>query len=139
VEIKADKLVIFDKDHEARYTGHVRVRSGTTTITCDRLLAQYTQAQEFTHIFCDDNVEAVDGDKRVKGDHGDFDNETGVVVITATPWVEIWNGKTHLWGKKATFTTGESKLEVDQPTTVIDEAGLGRDAGTPRRARDGGR
>lgn len=141
VHIDADHLKILDKVHEGQYTGHVRVRTGTTTITCDRLVAYYTESQEtgtqeFSRIVCDGNVEAIDRDRRVKGDHGDFHNDSGVLVITGEHGVEIWDGKTHVSGTSATFGTHESTLEVEHPKTLIDQAppGGGRDGGTPRRA-----
>jgi hypothetical protein len=114
----------------------------------------YTETEEVTRIFCDGNVEAVDGEKRIRGEHADYDNEAGILVMTCeapppdggqphaesgkakpsrdggTCFVEIWNGKTHAWGTRATFWSGEDRLEVEgQVRTEIDSAQL----------KDGGR
>jgi len=140
VVIDADKFRAYGGKQEAEWVGHVRVRRDSTTIHCEALVAHYNQAHEFTRIVCDGSVEALDGERRMKGDHADFDNETGILVMTParakalpdggmgpTPRVEIWDGKTHLWGDQATFKTGEKLLEVVHATTVVE---------TPR---DGGR
>ena len=67
VKIVADKLNIVDTHKVATWTGHVRVKRDATSITCDRMQAHYTQEQEVERILCDGNVEALDGDKRMKG------------------------------------------------------------------------
>ncbi len=125
-QIDAEKFTAYGAEQEAEWSGHVRVLRDKTKITCDRLRAHYTSEQrgdtpEITDIRCDGHVEALDGDKRVQGQHADFDNETGILVITPADdgQVEIWDGKTHLWGRKATFRAGENRLEVEKPTTII--------------------
>jgi lipopolysaccharide assembly outer membrane protein LptD (OstA) len=139
VEIKADEFTAFNTRQRAEWTGHVRVKRDETRITCQRLDALWAGDQDVTDIRCDGDVEATDGDKRVKGQHADFDNETGILVVTPSPdggTVEIWDGKTHLWGTKAIFRSGENKLQVDNPTTII-KSGTKPELPAPRK--DAGR
>ena len=127
--VHADTFLGYGKKQEAEWKGHVRVDTGTTRMTCDRLKVEYTADQEVTHMRCDGQVEVVDKDKRALGEHADFDNAKGVLVMTREPSkVEIWNGKTHLRGQKATFFTQEDRLDVSGDVeTVIPPAA--KDAG----------
>ena len=152
VDINAEKLEVRNAKQEATWRGHVRVRSDSTRITCDELIAHYIEDQgnqEVARILCDGHVEALDGQKRVKGDHADFDNDTGVLVMTGRSTgrdggvdggerrVEVWDGNTHVLGLEATFVRGEDKLQVVSPITTIGEEQ--NPALKGRSARDGGR
>jgi len=158
VKIEADDLSDFSLKQRAEWVGRVRITADTTKIRCDRLAVTYTEGHEIKRLFCDGNVEAIDQDKRVHGEHADFDNERGIVIVepqipqvtaarldagtpdAGTPRagsgrVEIWDGETHLWGRRATFRVGESKLEVDHPTTLL---GPEHRIGSSAKAKDAG-
>jgi lipopolysaccharide export system protein LptA len=142
VRIDAERMEIRNAQKEASYFGHVRVHRDSTLITCNQMKALYTETEEVTRIFCDGKVEAVDGEKRVRSDHADYDNEAGILVMTCEPlhadggrdagacFVEVWNGKTHARGTRATFWSGEDRLELDGKVhTEIEE----------KQLKDGGR
>jgi lipopolysaccharide transport protein LptA len=159
VSIDSDRAEIRNAQKEASWIGHVKVRRDSTVITCHRMKVLYTETEDVNRILCDGNVEAVDGDKRMRGEHADYDNEAGILVMTddASPsdagirvtagdapkkdagrsarecgpgLVEIWNAKTHACGTKATFWSGEDRLELEgKVRTLIDE----------KQLKDGGR
>lgn len=118
VEITADKFEIRGKSQDATWVGHVKAIRGTTTLTCDRLVAHYTQAQEITHIQCLGNVEAQDGDKWAKGEKADFDNQAGVLVVTGSP--EARQGQNHMKGTQVTFYVGKDLIEVQNAQIIFE-------------------
>jgi lipopolysaccharide transport protein LptA len=131
VEITADKLEVLDKEHRAVYRGHAKAIRDTTTLTCDTLTVFYSDAREVLRIEADGNVEAIDGDRHAWGRHGDFDNDTGVLVVTGDPRAQ--SGERRVTGDQITFTTGIDKLAVTKPHTtdkelVIDADDLALDA-----------
>jgi len=126
--IDADKLDIQGKKEEAFWHGHVKVKRGTTNITCDRLVAHYTQTQEVKRVECDGNVEVLDQDKWAKGDHADFDNISGILIVTGNP--EAKQGANHVRGSKVVFSLDNDIIDVDEATAVLKKQTEGPDAGT---------
>jgi len=126
--IDADKLDIQGKKEEAFWHGHVKVKRGTTNITCDRLVAHYTQAQEVKRVECDGNVEVLDQDKWAKGDHADFDNITGILIVTGNP--EAKQGANHVRGTKVVFHLDDDIIDVDDAVAVLKKQAEGADGGT---------
>ena len=126
--IDADKLDIQGKKEEAFWHGHVRVKRGTTNITCDRLVAHYTQTQEVKRVECDGNVEVLDQDKWAKGDHADFDNISGILIVTGNP--EAKQGANHVRGSKVVFSLDSDIIDVDDAIAVLKKQVEGADAGT---------
>ncbi len=122
VDIASDDLEIFDKKHVAFWIGHVKARSGTTDITCNRLTAHYAKSQsqekEITTIECVGNAEVQDGDKWAKGERADFDNRTGVLVVTGSP--EAKQGTTHVRGTKVIFYRDKDTIKVENARTVFE-------------------
>jgi lipopolysaccharide export system protein LptA len=128
VDISSDHLHGEGKKQKLLWLGHVKVKRGTTNITCDRLVAHYTQAQEVKRGECDGNVEVLDQDKWAKGDHADFDNTTGILIVTGNP--EAKQGFNHVRGTKVIFSLDEDIIDVDDATAVLKKPLEGADAGT---------
>jgi len=118
VDIASDDLEIFDKKHVAFWVGHVKAKSGTTDISCDRLTAHYTKGDEITTIECVGNAEVQDGDKWARGERADFDNRTGVLVVTGSP--EAKQGTTHVRGTKVIFYKDKDTIKVENARTVFE-------------------
>jgi lipopolysaccharide export system protein LptA len=121
VAIESDDLEIFDKKHVAYWIGHVKAKSGTTDISCNRLTAHYAKSQsqekEITTIECVGNAEVQDGDKWARGERADFDNRTGVLVVTGSP--EAKQGTTHVRGTKVIFYRAKDNIKVENARTVF--------------------
>lgn len=115
--IDADHLKVEGKKQEATWRGHVKVTRGPTHIFCNRLLAYYTEQQEVRRVQCFGNVEVISEDKWAKGDQADFDNITGILVVTGNP--EAKQGANHVRGTKVTFSVDEDTIEVDNATAVL--------------------
>src|SRR5258708_34702889 len=109
LDISSDHLHGEGKKQELLWQGHVKVKRGTTLITCDRLVAHYTQAQEVKRVECDGNVEVIDQDKWAKGDHADFDNITGILIVTGNP--EAKQGANHVQGPTAVFSLANALID----------------------------
>jgi len=123
VEILADKLEIIGKRNEAIWSGHVRAKRGPTHLRCNRLIAHYSGQQEITRIECVGEVEVEDGDRWAKGEHADFDNLAGVLVVTGAP--EARQGPNHMRGTKVTFKVDQDTLEVENAVALFETSGRG--------------
>lgn len=120
LEIDADKLVFESDQHLAVWSGHVKARRGTTRLLAPELTARYDDAGVVTKVVARGGVEVFDKDRWAKGERADFDNATGVLVVTGKP--QARQGQSHMRGTKVTFLSGADQLEVENATTVIEVA-----------------
>lgn len=118
--IDADLLLLENPRAEARWTGHVKVVRGKTTLLTPELLASYDDAGTVTRVQAKGGVEATEGDRWARGQRGDYDVAKGVLVVTGKP--EARQGQSRMRGTKVTFFSGTEFLEVENATTVIDTA-----------------
>ena len=121
VDITGKHFVIHGKKNEAVWTDHVKAVRETTTLTCDRLITHYGENQEITTLECLGHVVAIDGDKTATGDRADFDNLTGVLVVTGNP--EAHQGKNWIRGTKVTFYAGQDEIDVENAVAVVQKKG----------------
>jgi lipopolysaccharide export system protein LptA len=120
IHISADTFEIQGKRQQAVWSGRVRAVRGQTVITCDRLVAHYTRAQQISRLECVGNVEAVDGDRWAKGERAEFDNAAGVLVVTGSPIAR--QGPNLMRGTKVTFHVGKDLVQVENATIVWESA-----------------
>jgi|CXWL01.1.fsa_nt_gi lipopolysaccharide export system protein LptA len=118
VEIDADQLVMESPKHLATWSGHVKARRDATTLRAPLLVAHYDEGGAVTRVEAKGGVEVTDRDKWAKGQRADFDNQTGVLIVTGKP--EAKQGNNRMKGSKVTFVSGSDKLEVDNATTLIE-------------------
>ena len=104
-------------------TGHVRVKRNTADITCEKLIAYYTNkdVNDMKHFECIGNVEAVDGDRWAASDFADYDNEKEVLVMTGHPRGR--QGTSRLLGSKIIFHVNSDEMDVDNVTAVLESQG----------------
>ncbi len=112
VDLSADRFEVQGRRKEAVLSGNVVAVRGTTTLRCDRAIAEYSNGREIRRVECTQNVEATDGDRWAQGDNAVFDNVTGTLVVTGTP--KARQGSTFMEGSKVTL---ETHRDV---TTVVD-------------------
>jgi len=124
--IDSDKLRFEGKKQQALWYGHVKVVRGTTHLSCDRMLSHYTKTQEITRVECDGNVEVTDGDKWARGKHADFDNLTGILVVTGSP--EAKQGANHVRGTQVTFNVDKDTIEVENASAQVESTPQGTPA-----------
>ncbi|MBX5480993.1 MAG: hypothetical protein IRZ16_03965 [Myxococcaceae bacterium] len=124
VEITADRFEIQGKRQEAVWIGHVKAVRGQTVLTCDRLLAHYTKAQEITRIECIGRVEATHKDMWAGGERADFDNVAGILVVTGNP--EARKGQNRMKGAKIVFDVARDVISVEGGAQTIFESGATR-------------
>jgi lipopolysaccharide export system protein LptA len=118
VQITADRLEVLGKKSQAVYSGRVKAVRGDTTISCGRLVAEYTRAQEITRIECVDGVEVTSGERWAKGERAVFDNIAGVLVVTGSP--EARQGPNRMAGTKVTFNIDRDTIEVENARTIFE-------------------
>lgn len=116
--IFSDNLSIRGRRHQAVWSGHVKVLSGTTQLTCDRLITDYADQSKITHMTCLGHVVVVDGDKWAKGERADFDDIHGVLVVTGHP--EARQGTNRIRGDQVTFYVGRDLLRVKNVQAVFE-------------------
>ncbi len=120
INITADRFEIQNRRQEATWTGNVRVVRGRTVLTCDRLIAHYTKAQEVRRIECVGNVEATHADTWAQGERADFDNVTGNLVVTGNPRAR--QGKNEMKGARIVVDVTRDTIRVENATVIVDEA-----------------
>ncbi len=124
VEIDADQLRMESPKHRATWSGHVKAKRDGTTLKAPLLIAQYDESGAVTQIEARGGIEVTDRDKWAKGQRADFNNQTGVLVVTGKP--EARQGNNRMKGSKVTFISGSDRLEVDNATTVIEASPKGK-------------
>ncbi len=133
VFVDADTLKWELKQQRIIYTGHVKVRRGTTKITCDRLVAHYREGQEIYRVLCDGSVVVTDKDRWVSGEHGDFDNDRGLLVMTGNPRAR--QGASELTGDRILYNLNNDTIEAQNVRSTVDAA----DRTLKGSPKDGGR
>lgn len=118
VIIDADQLVLDDRRNVAVWKGHVVAKRGETTLTAPELTALSDDQGTITRVQARGGVEATERDRWAKGQRGDYDVESGVLVVTGNP--QARQGTSRMKGSKVTFHSGRDLVEVENATTVIE-------------------
>jgi lipopolysaccharide transport protein LptA len=123
VDVKCDFARMEGPQQQLVCTGHVLVKRRTTDISCDKLVAHYTNrdVNDMTHFECLGNVVAVDGDRWASGDFADYDNQSEVLVMTGQPRGR--QGLSQLHGTKITFHVSSDEMDVDSVTAILESQG----------------
>ncbi len=136
INITADRFEIQARRNEATWSGNVRAQRGRTQLTCERLVAYYTAAQEIRRIECVGRVEASHGDIWAAGERAEFDNQTGNLVVTGNP--QARQGNNHLKGARIIVNVTRDTIAVEQAQTVIESTPTQGIPGLPRPPASGG-
>ena len=118
IEIHSEKFRVYSQKHQAVWTGHVQAKRDTTDLRCQQLTAYYTEDEKISRLECVGNVEVTDGDRFASGEHADFDNVSGVLVLTGSP--QARQGPNRMLGSKVIFSVGKDTLEVENATTFFE-------------------
>lgn len=118
VTIDADRLVLDEQRSRADWSGHVVAKRGDTTIKAPLLTALYDESGTITKVQARGGVEATEKDRWAAGQKGDYDVQTGVLVVTGQP--QARQGTSRMKGTKVTFFSGADFIEVENATTVIE-------------------
>lgn len=120
VNVKADRVEFHGKRQEVVWVGHVRAVRGATVLTCDRLIAHITRAEEITRIECVGDVEATHGDMWARGERADFDNVRGTLVVTGSPQAK--KGPNAMKGSRITVDVAAEKILVENAQTTFESS-----------------
>jgi lipopolysaccharide export system protein LptA len=120
VHITADRFEIQGRRQEAVWVGNVKAVRGRTILTCERLIAHYTKRQEITRIECVGQVEATHGDMWARGERADFDNVTGMLVVTGSP--QARKGSNAMKGSRITVDVTRDTILIDNAQTVFESS-----------------
>jgi len=123
VDVKCDFARMEGAQQQLVCTGHVLVKRRSTDITCDKLVAHYTNrdVNDMTHFECVGHVEAVDGDRSARGDFADYDNQSEVLVMTGHPSGR--QGQSQLQGTRIVFHVSTDEMDVDAVTALLESQG----------------
>ncbi|MGA9525866.1 MAG: LptA/OstA family protein [Myxococcaceae bacterium] len=127
VDISAQRFEVQGRRKEAVLSGNVVAVRGSTTLRCDRAIAEYSDGREIRRVQCSDNVEATDGDRWAHGEHAVFDNVSGTLTVTGTP--KARQGSTFMEGSKVTLETNRDVTTVVDATIVAAGASSSGPAG----------
>ena len=131
INITADRFEIQGKRQEATWIGNVKAVRGKTVLTCARLIAHYTLNQEITRIECVGSVEATHGDMQARGERADFDNVTGLLVVTGSPWAR--KGPNEMRGSRILFDVTRDTITVENAKTTFESEPTRLPRPTPKR------
>ena len=120
VRVTANRLDILARENKAIYSGNATALREETVIRCDTLTVFYGEGQTVSRIEADGAVEVKDGSRVAKGEHAEFDNLTGVLVMTGNP--EAFDGPTRVTGTQVKWTVGKELIEVEDAKTLMEEA-----------------
>lgn len=139
IRINANSFKLMNKAREAVWIGKVHAKRDDADLYCDRGIAHYDDAEEVTRMECIGHVEVFSGDRWAKGEHADFDNVKGLLVVTGDP--EARQGKNHMKGTKVFFWVEEDMIEVENAKTIFEQSekskvksGKGSDKAAPSDA-----
>jgi lipopolysaccharide transport protein LptA len=118
VTVHADFLEYFDQGRRARYHGHVRLVTESTTLQSDRLDVYFTQGNtvegsEVDHAESDGHVRITQPGRVGSGDHGEYYAGPGKIVLTGGPPILVDEKKGSTTGQRLTFFTRDDRLFVD--------------------------
>lgn len=120
IAIDADRLTLKSAESTALWRGRVRARRGQTLLRAPALVAIYDEGGGVRRVEASGGVEAIEGDRRARGQRGTFEAATGLLVLTGKP--EAWQGKSHMRGTRMTFRSGSDRIEVENMVSTIDAA-----------------
>ncbi|MBM4378543.1 MAG: hypothetical protein FJ086_04475 [Deltaproteobacteria bacterium] len=121
VQLSGDVLELRQGDRTALYTGHVVAVRKDATLRCDTLTGWFDASNQPLRFDCVGHVQAVQRDTTVEGERAEFDNATGVVVVTGSP--RATRGGVRVSGRRFRFDTVRDELSGEEPTTVSDSTG----------------
>jgi lipopolysaccharide export system protein LptA len=120
IAIDSDQLEIRDQERKAYFTGNVKVVQGTTTLKAGKMTVTYkgegssmtSGNADIEKIFVDNQVFLSSADQTATADHGEFDMERQVFILTGER-VVLSQDKNVFTGCKLTvqMNSGEAKLE----------------------------
>lgn len=120
ITIDADQLEVRDQERKAYFTGNVKVVQGTTTLQAGKMTVSYkgegtsmtSGNADIEKIFVDNQVHLSSGTQRAKADHGEFDMERQVFILTGKQ-VVLSQDSNVFTGCKLTvqMNSGEARLE----------------------------
>jgi lipopolysaccharide export system protein LptA len=120
ININADLIEIQGKRQEVVWTGHVKAVRGRTVLTCERLIAHYTQMTEITRVECIGDVEATHGDMWARGERAEFDNVRGTLVVTGSPQAK--KGPNVMKGSRVTVDVVRDTILVENAQTIFESS-----------------
>ncbi|MGO8971284.1 MAG: LptA/OstA family protein [Myxococcaceae bacterium] len=123
VDVKCDFARMEGAKQQLVCTGHVLVKRYNTDITCQKLIAYYTNrdVNDMTHFECIGDVVAVDDDRWATGDFGNYDNVTEVLVMTGNPRGR--QGTNLLEGEQITFHVNSDQMDVTTVNAILESQG----------------
>jgi lipopolysaccharide transport protein LptA len=128
LRIASERLQILSRQHQAIWSGKVKAERGPAKISGQKLVAHYGAKQEVERLVATGGVVVEEGDRWARGERADFDNGSGVLVVTGNP--QARQGPNQMRGKKVTFTLGDERVRVDGADVTVFPGKLPR-GGTP--------
>jgi lipopolysaccharide export system protein LptA len=142
-----DRIEYRQKEQIAHVVGNAKAVEGKRTVSADRFVAHFKKGAdgktEMSKVDALGNVVIITEKEVVRGDRGDFDNETRIATLTGN--VRVTSGDNQLNGAKAivNMKTGVSRLVADKNERINvlikpGEDGGGLDIPVPGNDNKGG-
>ncbi|MBN2495334.1 MAG: hypothetical protein JXR96_12130 [Deltaproteobacteria bacterium] len=129
VQIRSDRLRVFQKKNRAVFEGSVEATQGDLSIRCQRLEVQYAPAEEGAEdgrggsdrairrmVFSGD-VQIVQKARRGHCQRAEYDRTAGRIVCTGKPWVH--EGENRIRGERILYLLDRDEVHVTRPRAQI--------------------
>ncbi|MCC6953519.1 MAG: hypothetical protein IT290_05330 [Deltaproteobacteria bacterium] len=117
VFIRSDSMNLDAKSRVFTYYDNVEVLRGDLTITSDKVIGRYDDANQIEHILCEDNVVITRGDTlKASSNRANYDVKKGVIVLTEAP--ELNDRGNVLNADKVTIYVNEDRSEAEGQVRV---------------------
>lgn len=118
VNIQADHLDYFDEGRKSSYSGHVVMKTETTTLRSDHLDIFFTpskqfQSSEVERSVATGHVVVAQPGRRATGERAEYFASTGKIILTGGPPTLNDSEKGFTTGQRLTFFTHNDRILVD--------------------------
>lgn len=118
IDITADHMTMESKRHLATWVGHVVARRDGTVVRAPKMIAYSDDSGAVSRVEAVGGVDVTDRDRWARGSRMDYDNRSGVLVVTGKP--EARQGTHRMRGSRVTFHSDRDFLEVENAVTIVD-------------------
>ncbi len=118
IDISADHLTLESRRHLATWVGHVVAHRESVVVRAPKMVAYSDDSGAVSRVEAMGGVDVTDKDRWARGSRMDYDNRSGVLVVTGKP--EARQGTHRMRGTRVTFHSDRDFLEVENAVTVVD-------------------
>ena len=110
IDLRSATLVVEHGNRRAVFGGGVTATRGALVLTCPEVVATYDAAGTVRDVTCRGPVEASEGERYMRAQHGVFDNTTGLLTLAGEP--TLTEGERRLTGESLIYDVNASTARL---------------------------